>query len=255
MEVTMKIKNLVKTLALTATIATSFSSHADFLDFQVDETPYGGEIVTADKHNGGYKEIITFDDQGNFVANAFANMNQLFGNNGGDNLGASSTIGANYSLYATFSAEGNLSGPVIFGQEITNSASKGSFSLFLDPNRDTKAADGDLSLSGETDDIFLGGSSSLGRNSLVFLPGNRGGVFDFMFYKFELTTEGHEYFVSPQPFYSYVNVDGDFDNFAFEGTQRVTGDVSAVFVPEPSTLAVLGLGLLGLGATSRRKAK
>mgnify|MGYP001324960245 CR=1 FL=1 len=255
MEVTMKIKNLVKTLALTATVATSFSSHADFLDFQVDETPYGGEIVTADKHNGGYKEIITFDNQGNFVANAFANMNQLFANDGGDNLGKASKIGENYALYATFSAEGNLSGPIVFGQEIKNSATKGSFSLFLDPNRDTTAADGDLSLSGESDDIFLGDSSNLGRNTLVFISDNLGGVFDFMFYNFELSAQGQEYFVSPQPFYSYVNVDGDFDTFAFEGTQRVTGDVSAVFVPEPSTLAILGLGLLGLGASSRRKAK
>ena len=249
----MKIKTLVKSLALTAGIAASFSSHADFLDFQVDETPYGGEVITADKLNGGYKEIIDFDGNGNFTATAFANMNQLFSNEGGDNLGAASMIGSNYSLYATFSASGSVMTPGVDGSISSLSADTGSFQLFIDPNRDTTAADADLSLSGTADDMMLCESMNIGQN--VGLLYGFGGVFDFMFSDFELTEAGDSYFVSPTPFYMYVNVDGDFDTFPLEGQQRVTGDVSAVFVPEPSTLAVLGLGLLGLGATSRRKAK
>ena len=250
----MKINNLVKSLALTAGIAASFSSHADFLEFQVDETPYGGEVVTADKLNGGYKEIITFDGEGNFTATAFASMNQLFGNNGGDNLGAASVIGANYSLYATFTASGSVMTPGINGSISSLSADQGSFQLYVDPDRDTTAADADMSLSGTADDMLLGESMNIADN--VGLLYGFGGVFDFMFQDFQMTEAGDSYFVSPMPFYMMVNVDGDFDTFPLEGQQRVTGDVSAVFaVPEPSTLAVLGLGLLGLGATSRRKAK
>ena len=246
----MKIKNLVKTLALTAGIAASFSSHADLLDFQIDETPYGGEIISADKHNGGYKEIISFDGQGNFTATAFASMNQLFNNDGGDNLGAASQVGANYSLYATFTATGSISESPEEGVLATLSASSGSFQFYIDPDRDTEADD-DLIITGTADDSLLGSSNSIGRN-FANLYGF-GGVFDFVFYDFGLTEAGDAYYLSPTPFFTRVNVDGDFDTFSFEGTQRLTGDVSAVFIPEPSTLAVLGLGLIGLGATSRRK--
>lgn len=253
MEVTMKIKNLVKALALTAGIAASFSSHATFLDFQIDETPYGGEVITADKLNGGFKEVITFDEEGNFTANAFASMGQLFDNEGGDNLGRGSMIGSNYTMYAIFSATGTVT-PTGSDEGLIAelNASQGGFQLYLDRNYDTTASDS-LVLSNSEDDLLLGESTRIGEN--VALIYGFGGVYDFMFFDFELTENGDSYFVSPSPFYTYVSVDGDFDTFPLEGEQFVTGDVSAVFVPEPSTLAVLGLGLLGLGATSRRKAK
>lgn len=253
MEVTMKIKNLVKTLALTAGIAASFSGQAAYLDFKIDETPYGGEVITADKINGGYKEIISFDAEGNFTATAFASLNQLFANEGGDDLLSGSQIGSNYSLYATFSAQGGLADPTEDGAFGALSADQGSFQLYIDPNRDTRALEGDFSRINTSDDLLLGGSESIGRNIVNFF--SFGGLFDFMFYDFELNENGQNFFVSPMPFFTFVNVDGDVDRFTFEGTQRVTGDVSAIFVPEPSTLAVLGLGLLGLGASSRRKAK
>ena len=250
----MKLKALVKSLALTAGIAASFSSQADFLDFQVDETPYGGEVVTADKLNGGYFELISFDGAGNFTATAFASMNQLFGNEGtanGSQIG--SVVGANYNLYATFTANGTVMTPGAEGANSSLQGNSGSFSLFLDQNQDTTAdVTNPLNLSNTTDDMLLGSSSDLGRN--IGLLYGFGGVFDFTFRDFELTADGDTYFVSPTPFYMSVRVDGDFDTVPLEGEQRVTGDVSAVFaVPEPSTIAVLSLGLLGLGATSRRK--
>ena len=250
----MKLKTLVKSLALTAGIAASFSSQADFLDFQIDENPYGGEVVNADKLNGGYTEIISFDDAGNFTASAFASMNQLFGNDGTANSSQiGSVIGANYNLYATFTASGTVMTPGAMGANSSLSADSGSFSLFLDENQDTIANDvATLDLANTSDDKLLGSSDNLAEN--VGLLYGFGGVFDFMFRDFELTADGDTYFVSPTPFYMSVRVDGDFDTVPLEGEQRVTGDVSAVFaVPEPSTIAVLSLGLLGLGATSRRK--
>jgi len=250
----MKLKTLVKSLALTAGIAASFSSQADFLDFQIDETPYGGEVITADKLNGGYFELLSFDDAGNFTATAFASMNQLFGNDGSANSSQiGSVIGANYNLYATFTATGSVMTPGAMGANSSLSAESGSFSLYLDANQDTTADVASPSdLSNTTDDMLLGSSDNLAQN--VGLLYGFGGVFDFMFRDFELTADGDTYFVSPTPFYMSVRVDGDFDSIPLEGDQLITGDVSAVFdVPEPSTIAVLSLGLLGLGATSRRK--
>ena len=250
----MKINTLVKSLALTAGIAASFASYADFMDFEVDETPYNGNVVTADKLNGGYVEYIEFDGAGNFVVSAFASMNQLFGNDGTANSSQiGSVIGANYSLYATFTATGSVSTPGAMGSLSSLTADSGSFTLYLDPNKDTGYTDlASLTLGGDGEDLELGTSESIGSNIGLLYP--FGGVFDFMFNEFELTTDGEAYFVSPNPFYMMVNVDGDFDQLNLAGSQILTGDVSAVFIPEPATLAVLSLGLLGLGATKRRKA-
>ncbi|QPG06427.1 flocculation-associated PEP-CTERM protein PepA [Salinimonas marina] len=249
----MKFNTLIKSLALSAGIAAAFASHASFMDFEVDETPYDGDVVTADKLNGGYVEYIEFDDEGNFTVAAFASMNQLFGNDGTANSSQiGSVIGANYNLYATFTASGTVTSPGVMGSIASLSADSGSFTLYLDDDQDTTYTDlASLTLSGTGDDIELGGSSSIAQNIGLLYP--FGGVFDFMFNEFELTEDGEEYFVSPTPFYMMVTVDGDFDELDLEGNQILTGDVSAVFVPEPATLAVLSLGLLGLGATKRRK--
>lgn len=250
----MKINKLVKSLALTAGIAASFSSHADFVDFTVDENyaAGSGSTVVADKINGGYVERITFDGAGNFTASAFATFGQFFNGSNSLNSGLNST----YSLYATFEAQGTAGsqGNVEFFVGDT-----GGFQIFLDRNNDTGlAVEDDIdSISNTGDDVLLGMSEMIGENLATSstVEGKTVTAFDFDFLDFSLTADGDQYFVSPQPFSMMVNVNGDFDTFSQSGEQIIRGDVSAQFydVPEPSTLAVLGLGLLGLGATGRRK--
>lgn len=257
----MKIKQLVKSMALTAGLAASFTASADFVDFTVDEgyAAANGSAVTADKINGGYVERITFDGNGNFEADAFATFGQFFLGSNSLNSGLNNT----YSLYATFDASGTAGSE---GNVEYFSGNSGSFQLYLDTNNDTMLSDDEdvNSIVGNGEDILLGSSSALGENlgTSSTVQGQTVTAFDFNFLDFDLTDEGDQYFISPMPFSVTVKVNGDFDSFEQTGTQITRGDVSAQFenaggvteVPEPSTIAVMALGLLGLGAARRRKA-
>jgi hypothetical protein len=66
---------------------------------------------------------------------------------------------------------------------------------------------------------------------------------------------GTGFFIAPNPFYDLSFQSGQLNNFTLSGTQVINGSLDVVFgrVPEPSTTALLGLSLLGLGFTVRRR--
>lgn len=272
-----KISKFLGLVALAACCAAGTGSAlaTNYPNFTINEnsvpgtSPFGNSALLVDQFNGSYTESFSFvpasATSGSFTSLVDFHVGNYLLDGTPVGSAVSCAIGSIcYNIYALLTASGTYSCDVagcLTGDIHFTASNPAAVFMYVDPDQNHAtfgAPDGD--------DYLVASAPTIASGSGVFHnsanPADANGDFEITWTPVLLTTgtpptDGNTFFPSPRPFYLVIDANGNFTESPLTSPEGLfTGSANAFFVqsvPEPGSMALVGLALVGMGWVSRRR--